>query len=768
MPLLYLSAAFIIGIILGKYSSFSWIVWAISGIVFLIFTIIDRILSSRLVTLQRLHRIIPVAPALILLFIVLGGGRYLLATPPVRESDLAWYNDQGEYTLVGTISAPPETLDDQVRYEISISELTDPLDMDYTAAARTISGKALVTMARWQQWEYGDQLLFIGKPLTPRVYPDFSYKDYLAQQGIQSVIYYPANVQKVGEKDGTGFRRWLISSREKARVVILSLMPQPESGLLAGILLGLDNDIPPSLKQAYRDTGTSHIIAISGFNMTLIATLLILAFSRIFRRYWGILAAIVVISIYTLFVDGSSSVTRAAIMASTAAVAYLIGRRQSGLNALSFTAAILCLFNPLLVWNVSFQLSFMAVLGLVIFGQPLQNGFTSLAEKWVGEEKAARISSPASEYFLFTLAAQLTTLPVIAIQFKRISLVSLLANPLILPAQPAILEAGMITTLAGLFHPVFGKFCAMFTWPLLAYTNFVVSTLGKIKGAAVTLHPLAAFWILLAVLLVLLVFLLRNFFKKQFGRASTVWLMTLLIAGSFSAWSIFAHRPDGKLHIHLLRTGETSAIFLQSPAGSNLLVDLPGNASETSAALMPFLSPWSFHLDTILLTKLVNETALEDLNQMLQVRSVFSTNSIFRPSANAYPLQIPENTNLLTLAENDGLEIEPGFTVTVIGEAPEQSAYAIQFKEMTILIPAGVDYALLKEQYSALMAQPDVLVLTPDDISYIPPRLWVELAPRAILWNSLEDSPFEMALSLTDNDPIELISDGIDIWQNPK
>jgi competence protein ComEC len=74
-------------------------------------------------------------------------------------------------------------------------------------------------------------------------------------------------------------------------------MPQPESGLLEGILLGLENDIPSSLKQAYRDTGASHIIAISGFNMTLIATLLIVAFSRVFRRYWGVLAAIVIIAI---------------------------------------------------------------------------------------------------------------------------------------------------------------------------------------------------------------------------------------------------------------------------------------------------------------------------------------------------------------------------------------------------------------------------------------------------------------------------------------
>ena len=622
-----------------------------------------------------------------------------------------------------------------------------------------------MTLPRWSQWQYGDQLLFTGSPLTPAEFPDFSYKDYLARQGIQSVIYHPLNVQKVGEKEGAGFRRWLISFRENARLTILSLMPQPESGLLEGILLGLDNDIPATLKTAYRDTGTSHIIAISGFNMTLISTLLIFMFSRIFRRYWGVLAAIAVIAIYALFVDGSSAVVRAAIMASTAAVAHLIGRRQSGINALFFTAAVLCIFNPLLPWDVSFQLSFAAVLGLVVFGTPLQNGFAALAEKWFGEEKAARISSPVSEYFLFTLAAQLTTLPVIAIQFKRISLVSLLGNPLILPVQPIILQAGLVTTIAGMIHSIPGKFFAMFTWPLLAYTNLVVSTLGKIQGASMTLHPLTAFWILLAVLLVLLVFLMRNFFKKQFGSSLNVWLIVLLIAGSFTTWSIFAHRPDGKLHISLVKAGDAPALLMRTAAGANLLFNLEGDASENSAALTPLLSPWDFHIDALVLSHQVNETLLADLIQMLRVDSVMASNAVLRPSVGNYPLTPPDGTRLVTLSAGNPFELEPGLTLTVIGEATERTAYVLQYIDMTILIPVGVDYALLKEDYPALMLHPDVLILAPEDVTYIPPRLWSELEPEYILWNSLEPSPYANSISLTGEErDTTLVSDGVSLW----
>ena len=79
---------------------------------------------------------------------------------------------------------------------------------------------------------------------------------------------------------------------------------------------------------------------------------------------------------------------------------------------------------------------------------------------------------------------------------------------------------------------------------------------------------------------------------------------------------------------------------------------------------------------------------------------------------------------------------------------------------MIILIPAGVDYALLNEKYPDLMQKPDLLILTPDDVSYIPPRLWSELEPKTILWNSLEPAPYQDVISLNNVDRFSVISDG--------
>ena len=120
---------------------------------------------------------------------------------------------------------------------------------------------------------------------------------------------------------------------------------------------------------------------------------------------------------------------------------------------------------------------------------------------------------------------------------------------------------------------------------------------------------------------------------------------------------------------------------------------------------------------------------------------------------------------MVTLSAGEPVELEPGLTLTVIGEATEQTAYVLQYNDVTILIPAGVDYALLKEDYPALMQQPDVLILSPQDVSYIPPRLWSELEPEYILWNSLEPSPYTNSISLTDDAKgTTLVSDGVSLW----
>ena len=140
--------------------------------------------------------------------------------------------------------------------------------------------------------------------------------------------------------------------------------------LAGGYFAGRRNGHFPRRAGGFRTTGTSHIIAISGFNISIIAGLFTLAFSRILGRRWGVVVAILGVIIYTVLVGSSPSVLRAAIMGILALFARQLGR-QTGINTLAVTAAVMAGFNPNILWDPGFQLSFAATLGLVLYADPL-------------------------------------------------------------------------------------------------------------------------------------------------------------------------------------------------------------------------------------------------------------------------------------------------------------------------------------------------------------------------------------------------------------
>jgi competence protein ComEC len=155
---------------------------------------------------------------------------------------------------------------------------------------------------------------------------------------------------------------------------------------------------------------------ICGFNISIIAGLFTLAFSRILGRRWGVVVAILGVIIYTVLVGSSPSVLRAAIMGILALFAWQLGR-QTGINTLAITAAAMAGFNPSILWDPGFQLSFAATLGLVLYAEPLQTWFTNLLTRRLSPATARRIAGSVGSYLLFTLAAQVMTLPIIAYHF---------------------------------------------------------------------------------------------------------------------------------------------------------------------------------------------------------------------------------------------------------------------------------------------------------------------------------------------------------------
>lgn len=759
MPLFWTAAAFVTGILLGKTLPVPFWVWA--GLAVLAFGVL--LISTKKAWYQRLlvkvRPLIAVSPFLLLFFIGLGGLRFDLGIPHWRQNNLAWYNDRGTFGLVAVVDRSPDVREDAVYLHFSARELYDPSSMTFIR----VTGSALARLPKTAVWQLGDVLRMNAVPKTPSDNADFSYRDYLEHQGIYTILYYPTSLQRVGTGQAGVLAQLFEPVRILAAKTIYQIYPQPESGLLEGILLGNDNNLPAATGQAYQDTGTAHIIAISGFNMAILAAIFSALFAKLTNRYWSLPLTAGVLTVYALFVGGSPSVVRAAIMAVVTFGGHLIGRKNNGLNALGLSAGVMCLLNPQLPWDVSFQLSFMATLGLVLFAGPLQEGLKIFLSKHFSEAAAARLSGPISEYFLFTLAAQITTLPVILLQFKRFSLTALLANPLALPVQPAVMVGGMSATLLGMAWLPAGQCAALLTWPLLAYSNWIVTVLDRIRGGTMTITNEIAIRLSILVVLLLLLFILRkNIFKwiKQFRR---VYLLLPLALLAFALGSSALRGPDGTLHLRLVRSGDETALFLKSPTGTTLLVDPSSESNSLAAEISPLLSPWQFHLDEILATEAQSAQNINGLNERLPVRQVILAPSAYLSAQGETPATLSENIPLKKLGAEESIQIEPDLALVPLASDLHHSALLIRHGQVKILIPNGVDPTLLASFKATELASLSILILNETDTENLPADMWQNYGAQTILWNSAAISPDPAWKGLDEFTSIEVISNGIGV-----
>ncbi|MBK7317656.1 ComEC/Rec2 family competence protein [Candidatus Villigracilis affinis] len=161
-------------------------------------------------------------------------------------------------------------------------------------------------------------------------------------------------------------------------------------------------------------------------------------FKPILGERLGAVAAIIGISFYAFLVGADAAVIRATLMGTISLAARQLGRRNTGLNALAAVAFFMAFFNPLVLWDVGFQLSFFATLGLILYAEPFSNFTSNIISKF-SKSDTSMLTRLINDYFVLTFAAQLTTIPIMAYHFKRISLISFIANPFILPVQPAVM-----------------------------------------------------------------------------------------------------------------------------------------------------------------------------------------------------------------------------------------------------------------------------------------------------------------------------------------
>ncbi len=472
--------------------------------------------------------------------------------------------------IAGVVVKPPQWKGDRLRVVVEVERLRVPPE----GVAQPARGRVLVTWNRDQAPElaYGDRVTLRGFVTLPPVWGSFDYRAYLERRGIYALMYDP-RVGVLEEGAGCPLLAFLFRFRETARQVVQRLWPDPEAGFFAGVLLGLDSDIPERVYDAFRDTGTAHVIVISGFNIAVLSALFLGVFRRFMPLGWASVLTAGAIALYTLLVGADAAVVRAAIMGGLGLMARHLGRRQHGLTTLVVTAALMALLWPDVLWDVAFQLSFMATLGLILYGQTLVDGFESWVERWLPRPWVRNISGPVGEFLLLTLAAQWTTLPVVVWHFQRISLISPLANVLVLPVQTPLMVLGGVALLVGLLWPGFGQLLAWLAWPWAAYTIRVSEALAQVPWAAV---PVERTWVLVGQGFLWLLLERRRLpqppgFAWRLSISRGAWIAALWALNAV-LWHRVARLPDGRLHVWMFPAGSTSALLMRTPSGAYLLV----------------------------------------------------------------------------------------------------------------------------------------------------------------------------------------------------
>ncbi len=261
--------------------------------------------------------------------------------------------------------------------------------------------------------------------------------------------------------------------------LIQSYLPEPEASLLIGMLFGKTQGFSKDFYQALIATGTIHVVALSGTNISILTGVISRISYPLGRRLSSLVSLFIIVG-FILFVGPSPTIIRAGLMAGLSLTAVYFGRQSSALLSLFITALIMIFFSPEIIKDISFQLSFLATLGIITLGpKPIViKPSTSFLKNITSELKISFITN-----FKITLAAQVATLPIIIFSFGRVSLISPITNLMIGWAVTPIMILGLAVCLSGIFVFQLGQIIAWFVYIFLHYFVRVVELTSKIPFA---------------------------------------------------------------------------------------------------------------------------------------------------------------------------------------------------------------------------------------------------------------------------------------------
>lgn len=695
--------AWTLGIVLSRHSSIDPLLWL---------ALIPISLAGYLLLGRRrdvFHNIYwwQVLFAAAIVFAV-AGIRVQATRSEIDEGTLAFYNDTGWVTIEGTITDAPDIRDTRTNLRVEVEQVT--FDDD---TIQSVSGTVLVQSPRTDAFQYGDRIQATGQLSTPPEFDDFSYQDFLAQQGIFSLLQF-ADVQ-LQEAGTSSLRRLLFIFRSRSEGLIRQMLSDPQASLLAGILLGIESGISPELREAFTVTGASHVIAISGSNLAILGGLIQGITRRFLKEYVAAIITAVTVIVYTILVGADAAVVRAAVMVVLALVASRLGGPLDGLSALGLAAIIMSAIEPTIIFDIGFQLSFLATLGLVIFVEPMERGLEALLAAFMPRQQARNTVGAVSEALIVSIASTIMTTPIIAFYFGRFSIASLPVNLLIVPVQTPLMVFGGIGVLLGHVSLLLGQIFAWASWVFLSITIWVVRLFAELPFAEVNVQVSAgstlAFYGLLGGSFVLTAAVGRKpdaSWVSQLGGALMV--KTATVAGLIAIILLTvanAQLPDKRLHVTFIDAGDGSSTLIQTPSGRTILVDGGTSGRRLSTALGDQLPFWQRRIDMIIVTQPTRSqiAGLVPVLERYDTEVVISNGAIGDgDSVNDFWALIEEQeSTVMTAQQGTSIQIDDGVSLEIIyapseppaesGEAGEPLALMLHYHQARVLLSANLTEA---------------------------------------------------------------------------
>jgi competence protein ComEC len=477
----------------------------------------------------------------------------------------------GDVSLTGLIVDAPLVRGSRIETVVEIDEISQE-GMGVADLAASHPRPRVLLRVTYLRAAYGDRIETRGRLARPRPRPGWPLDQILARRGIFWVV--DTGGAAVIERAQPSLVGLLGQLRGYFEANTRLILPEPHASLVAGIVFGARGGLPPDLKSAMSATGTSHLTAVSGANVAMVAGALLVLARGLVGAAPASFFAIVGVWLYTVMVGAPPSAVRAATMATCALLAQGLGRQPDALVGLLLAVAALLGWDPGLAFDLGFQLSVAATAGLILL--------TPSIERWL-----VRLPRALRAHLAVAIAAQIATLPLILGTFQRLSLVSLPANVLAAPMIPPIMVLGVAIAAFG-WMPLLDVVLGWSAWLVTSALLAVIETSAQIPGGIIAVGRAPA-WLPLWWYLVLGCWAAAGSPDiKGLGVRPEHLRITAL--GGALLLPILALVPgptsarDGEARIVLLET-DPAAAFLRLPAGGSVLLVTASGARGLNASV---------------------------------------------------------------------------------------------------------------------------------------------------------------------------------------